>query len=146
MVDFFITDGQDERGYIAESPRLHPALGFTFRPILVEERDTIERARGAKSGVADAHAVIRRAMAKHVKTWDAPAPITDEHLRKLRPALFDKLWAILAGDRGSDLRPGESDKAVADQLDVELEALGLGASPADVKLASELKNSGGVSG
>ena len=145
---FFIPtdDGYTERGYIAEVPGLHPALSFTFRPLLTEERDAIgAMVRGKPQG--EVNMVFSRAIQKQLKTWSAKnadgkdAPIDAKLIRRLHPAMFDKLYLIIDGSAPSGFDPGDADETKAgEDLASAVDALLEGTSPGQKKEEGAAKN------
>lgn len=138
-----IPDGYTENGFIAEAPGLHGELRFAYRPMLSEERDTIDRAAQA-SPVSQVHAMYRKALAMRLQSWSevddkgVPSPINDATLKRLRPTLFDKLYNTVAGYRASDADPAKSKPA--SQVDGELEAALAGRPVGEVREEGDLKN------
>lgn len=125
-----IPDGYTETGYIAEEPRVHGELRFTYRPMLAEERDGIDKACRNLT-VAQQHANYRKVLVAKLKSWDMTdqkgnaAEITDANIRIMRPVLFDRLYNVVAGYRASDVEKSGSDEG--GNIDHLLEAASLGA-------------------
>ena len=109
MTDF-IDDGYTQEGYIASVEGVHGSLSFTYRPLIVEQRDAIDDVTIRQGGAKGSRACAA-ALAQQVSKWDLckgnaePVQIESANLTKVRPALFDKLYAIVAGRRPSDPRP-----------------------------------------
>lgn len=132
MLSGMIEDGYEENGYIAEVPRLHPALRFRFRPMTSGERAAAmrEMERALKSPNPKMSEIISaRMMASRVLEWDLKngegetVPINEEMMLKVKPALSNKLYAItITAVIGSDedpeadpkIKPAELDQAEAD--------------------------------
>lgn len=110
-----IEDGYTEDGYIAEEPRLHPALRFRYRPMLSAERAQAmrEMERAVKSPNAKQSEIVSaRLMASRIEEWDLQnsqgetVPITEEILLKVKPHLSNRLYAIvILGTSPSDEDP-----------------------------------------
>jgi hypothetical protein len=104
----YIPDGYTEDGFIAAEPGIHPAVNFTYRPMLHEEVVQVDVEAARKSG---SNLPAARALAEKLVEWDIvdhkgkPLTIGFEVLSKLRGKLFLKLWAIVAGFRASDDKP-----------------------------------------
>ena len=105
----YIDDGYQEDGFLAAEKGLHGDVSFSYRPLLPEQRDAIDEVT-MKQGAAKGARAIAAALAKQVVTWsitDAkgePVPISPARVGKIRPRLFDKLWAVVAGRMPSDVR------------------------------------------
>lgn len=114
MESFVTEDGYTESGYIAAEEGIHGPLEFTFRPLLTPRRDATARLEGDvfANGAA-------KELAKQIKSWSASVggkalPLTEVNIRAAKPRLFDKLWLIVAGYRGSDPRPDAETPAAVD--------------------------------
>lgn len=126
----FINDGYNRLGYIDEQPRLHPAVRFTYRPMLATERDILLGSAG-RSSTGELAKQIDQAMAKRIISWDIedngrPVEITAANVSKIEPNLRDRLFWIIsgspvAGNRHiSDIDP-EWQKEKGSQIDDEVE-------------------------
>jgi hypothetical protein len=110
MSDFVIEDGYSEEAFIAPEPGLHGPLTFTFRPLLAHRRDAVSR----NEGEAFANAAAKE-MAKQIKSWSATGAdgkalaVSESHIKSAKPRLFDKLWLIVAGYKGSDAKEAPTD-------------------------------------
>ncbi len=126
MLDF-IPDDYNETAYIKETPGIHNAVRFTFRPMLSEERTVIFRKVDSISP-EKIDALYVSAMARRIHEWsikDAagnPLPVTAENLRRLKPALFFRLWMIVAGMEPPDVDPEAKPAETLAQVDTELQA------------------------
>lgn len=113
-------DGYTEDGYIAEQPRLHPALRFRYRPLLSTERAQAMRdmERALKSPNAKQSEIVSaRLMAERILEWDLRngqgevVPVTEEFLLKVKPVLSNRLYAIvILGASPSDEDPEAGEK------------------------------------
>lgn len=104
-----IADGQNYPGYIAAVARLHPAVRFTYRPMLRAEKARMGRTAADASADAWVKAMAQ-AMQKRIVTWDFSGkdgvlPKSEATLMSLVPALFDKLFAIISGEIPPDADP-----------------------------------------
>jgi len=115
MISGYIHDGQTRQGYIAEVPRLHPALRFTYRVMLGADRAVITDLIG-KSDPKRGETLAAEAIAKYVLSWDLKnekdesVPVEAKHVLRLHPALGGVLWSIVIGTRAPDALPDESDE------------------------------------
>src|SRR5262245_5279408 len=110
--DFFINDGYTVKAAIKARPGLHGELRFTYRPGTLEERETEYSGRGqtAKGAIKS----MSELLAKKLEGWsiDGFEP-TAANIVKLKPSLFDRLFAVVVG-----LSPDDSGQ----QVDVEADA------------------------
>lgn len=145
----YIPDGYTEQAYIAELPRIHGEVRFTFRPMLTEERAIVF---GRKSKELDPRKFEQQCaaeLAARINHWslangsaDQPLPINRETLLKLKPALFQRLVNIVAGLDASDVDPTWPSDQKAEAADAEIEATILGTLPGIALQESKEKNSG----
>lgn len=142
-----IGDGYTQNAYIAPAPRHHPALRFRFRPLMVEERSRL-LSENSKLPAKDATRNTARVVAARLESWDATdkkgdsIAVSADSLLRLRPALYDRLLAIVYGIDGSDEDPEaprsreEKELSLAD----ELEAVHSDRPAGDVREEREVKN------
>lgn len=125
-----IDDGYEENGYIAEVPRLHPALRFRFRPMTSGERTAAmrEMERALKSPNPKMSEIVSaRMMAERILEWDLAngqgeiVPVTEENILKVKPTLSNKLYSItITAVVGSDEDPeAETKSAGPDQAETD---------------------------
>lgn len=110
----YIPDGYELDFYVAAVPQLHGAIRGKYRPLTVDERDTIREIINSKKA-ADYNPAIRKMLMEKVTEWDVrrpdakpgdrPVDVTAATLKGLHPKLFDKLYLIVSGDRASDVPP-----------------------------------------
>ncbi len=142
---FTIQDGYQEPAYIAAVPGLHPELRIVYRPMLVAERDTIESSRAGKTA-AMYRQVLAAAVANRLVSWSAvdadgkPLACDAATTARLRPALADKLYAVIAGDRASDPDPQAGTERQNQEADQALTAAIEGRRVADVRQEDAEKN------
>ncbi len=140
MVDL-IRDGYTQEGYIAAAERLHGELSFSFRPMLVDQRDALLELL-EKKPARERSRYIALQLVKQVQEWDAQepggacVPLDVSHLKMLPPNLFN----IVAGYVASDAKPGQEPENAADDYEAELEALAAGASLGESKERRAEKN------
>ena len=108
----FIDDGYTQAGFIAAREGMHDDLRFTYRPMLPEEVDKVQAVL-EREDVAASHAAIRGVLLEKLKSWSDELPVTADSLRRLRPALWNRLYLIAAGRQPSDPDP----KATPDERD-----------------------------
>lgn len=105
----FIDDGYTEEGFIAAVPGFHGSLAFTYRPLLAETRDKLQRAQ--MTDVEKGHKIAREELSRAIKSWDlsdrngTKVQIAPANIARLRPMLQDKLYGIVTGQMASDLKP-----------------------------------------
>lgn len=139
-----IHDGYTEPGYLAERKGLHPAVKFSFRPMLHEERTAVNNLIIA-GGVKGPRAMVS-AIQKHVTEWDVkgkdgkPAEITLENIARLRPNQVEGLYNIVSGWSPSDPDPAATPQEAGEQADVSMAAWLAGESEAAAKERADAKN------
>ena len=145
-------DGYTEHGYIAEVPRLHPALRFAFRPMTLAERALYIKAVGQFRKDDEIRTYMAGEIKRHLPgqpPWDLRndkgelVPLTVDELLKLKPRLFDSLFMIVSGEAAPDADP-EAPRSASekdqDALDLE-ESIKTGRSVAQIREERDLKNS-----
>jgi hypothetical protein len=145
-----IRDGYNERGYIAEVPRLHPAVRFEFRPMTLAERGLYIKAIGTLKKDNELRTYMAGCIKEHLTgqpPWDLRndkgeiVPLTVDELLRLKPRLFDRLFMIVSGEEAPDADP-EAPPAELDQeaLDIQ-EAVKTGKTIGQIREERDLKNS-----
>ena len=141
-----INDGYTEAGYIRGEEGLHGPLSFRYRPMLAEQRDAVDEELIRKKA-REGNQLLAAALHKHLVDWDLTdaggqaAPISLENIRRLRPALFDKLYHIVSGRKSSDADPQATARDESDYVSRLLETAGAGQSPGEVREQADAKNS-----
>lgn len=140
MLGFIDEDGYTEDGYIAEVPRLHPAVRFRYRPMTSGERAQAmrEMEKAVKSPNAKMGEIVSaRLMSERISEWDLKnaageiVPITAENMLKVKPHLSNKLYAItITAVVGSDEDPESPEKSKGNAGNQEE---GLSPEEADIK-------------
>jgi hypothetical protein len=102
MLPDFIPTGHVVKASFNESPGLHNAFWFTYRPYAGIERD--EALTAASGGVGALYGVIRARLMK----WSFDRDITDESLKTLSSPIFDKLSGVVLSTRGADSTESEA--------------------------------------
>jgi hypothetical protein len=128
MLGLIEDDGYTEDGYIAEVPRLHPALRFRFRPMLSTERAQAMRDMGKAINSPNAkqsEIISAKLMAERILEWDLKdgsgniVPVTADMILRVKPQLSNRLYAIVVlGTAPSDEDP-ESEKEPTSQEEQE---------------------------
>jgi len=136
----YIHDGYTRTdGYIRAVPRLHPAVYFTFRPMLAQARAVVND-QITKSGAKTGEMISAKAIASCVAAWDVKdadgeaVEISDASAARLQPALKHKLFLIVIGALPPDEIP-ENDDDASERADRELAAAlaGISTEEADAK-------------
>jgi hypothetical protein len=143
MLGYVPHDGYTERGYIAESKRLHPALRFEFRPVLNADRATYIQAMEELKApqLKQAEAAL---LARHLVSWNLgdpagkPVAISEATLVRLKPRLFNRLFQVVMGEEVGDDDPQAP--AATHGVDL-LEAIRQGSTPGQVRAEADAKNS-----
>lgn len=146
MVRNVIDDGYTKPGFIAPEDRLHQGLSFEYRPMLPEEADAVDEVI-VKQPAQESHKVIRAALRNHLVSWDEKdksgkaLSIELDHVRRLPPRLFNKLYRIVSGQIASDDLPDASPDQERDYVQALLESAGTDKSPGQVADEADQKNS-----
>jgi hypothetical protein len=110
-------DGYTEKGFIAQRDRLHPALRFEFRPCLAEERALFIR-QNVNLGDKEQIARNTKLLKEKLLSWDLKqrsgdtAPIQHDALRRVKPALLERLLGIVLGLDAPDEDPTKSPEEI----------------------------------
>ncbi len=137
----FIDDGYTETGYIAARDGMHGELRFTFRPMLSEEVDAVGSVLD-QNNVARSHETIRGVLVKHLTSWSDERPINAASVRILKPALWNRLYLIVAGKQASDPDPKATPADRDEWLEDVLEAGRTGQTVGEARADADVKNSG----
>lgn len=141
----YIPDGYTQHGYLEASDGKHDALAFAFRPMLPEERDAVEETlatRPARQGSQMVAAAVTHALVE----WDlrdengCPVAVGLDYVRRLRPVLLDKLYAVISGREASDPPTRQAVSEEKDFVARLLEAAGTGCTPCELGLEDDRKN------
>lgn len=99
----FIDDGYTEHAVILEHPGLHPAYDFDFRPMTMGERAAYLRQTQNKSA-EQCHGIAADFIVSHVSAWSLTqeGKPTKPKLLKLKPAIWNRIFAVLMGEAGHD--------------------------------------------
>lgn len=102
---YFIDDGYTEQARIAEDEGIHGELLFSFRPMTHDQREQVAGKLSSRKASETVTIIMARAIAHHVTEWNIELERTVANICRLRPALLDKLYAVVAGLRKSDPLP-----------------------------------------
>lgn len=105
----YIPEGYTEEGYIREAPGLHGPVRFTFRPMSVVERAALfsQRMLALPEELQDRRCAD--VLCGQLVSWSVldaqgePLALTAENILRLKPALFQRLLAIVSGLEPSDI-------------------------------------------
>lgn len=137
-------DGYTDKGFVKAEAGLHGEFRFTYRPFLVEERGKllrqVESMPQEKQDAKGATELKERLVSWSLVNGKAAAvPISLDVIRRLKPALFYKLYSIVLGTMASDLDPEWEEATLLENIDAEIDA---GPAPiGTVKEANAEKNS-----
>jgi len=141
-----IPDGYEEPGYIAEQAGLYPEVRFTYRPMRVDDRDTLARASSGKKP-SECCKILSAAMANRIASWSVTnaaglrLPVDAAAILTLRPRLFDRLYMIISGESSSDIDPTAAPQAKNEEAEAALQAAIEGRPAAQIKQEADAKNS-----
>lgn len=139
-----INDGYNEPGYLAERKGLHPAVKFTFRPMLHEKRAGVNALIMA-GGVNGPRAMVK-AIVDHLVSWDVcdkdkkPVEVSLANVAHLRPNLIEGLYNIVSGWAPSDPEPNATPEEAGADTAISQEAWLKEQTVADVKASADAKN------
>lgn len=121
----FIHDGYTRPGFIAPVAGLFPAVRFTFRPMLTQDRSVMtDRLSKVTPEVSDR--ISAEAVAARILEWDVKdsrgelVAINPANVLRLQPSALGRLFAIVTGTLPSDIDPewscAEQDAEADEQL------------------------------
>lgn len=126
MTIVFIPDGYTMTDYIAEVPRLHGAIRFTYRQMVSMEvavvADAMAKVSGKKSEQLCAAACSRQLISWDITHNGETIEITAANVNRLQRKAMSKLFAIISGAGPGDIDP-DADDAKTDDADAEVQAL-----------------------
>jgi len=141
----FIPDGYTEDGFIAASAGFHGELRFRFRPC-----DPIEQGRLLEQSDRIPLDQYRRNLSEVVATkiewWSlvdkegTTVQAKPDNLRRLRPALFRRVTAIVLGIEASDEDPRWAEETKRELADTAGQVAATGQQPGTVKAAANSGN------
>ncbi|ANS03308.1 hypothetical protein [uncultured Mediterranean phage uvDeep-CGR2-KM19-C37] len=138
----YIHDGYTLKGYIAATPRLHPALRFDYRPMLTQNRSVIyrqiEQTQDARKEESIAAATVR----SQLVSWDmvdhegTSVPLEVPHILRSQPMLFQRLFRIVTGSSPSDEDPESHADEQAEDAEQSLHDALAGTTPEEHEAAA----------
>lgn len=140
-----IRDGFTRTSFIKEVPGLHGELRFSYRPMLPEERNALRRVIGEAAG-DKGNMLLQAALTKHLVDWNATddqgdaVKISQDGVRRLPPALYDRLYLIVSGIDASDPLPDATEEEESEYAAMLRKAAETGAAPGDLQTAAQQKN------
>jgi len=142
-------DGYTESGYVEAKPGLHGEFRFTYRPLLTETRSRLLRSfDNLKAEEQDL--IVAKTLAERVASWSLTkqsgeaVPVAVDNVRRLKPAIFFRLWSVVLGTEPSDLDPAWETEQKVEAVTTLLEAAAAPAPVGVVREAGNEKNSGGA--
>lgn len=108
MLDYIPEDGYTEAKYVEAQHGIHNAIRFEHRPLLIEEQ--AEQGDGKLKGAA-LDRKCQELLAKRITSWSlvdangSSLDITIANMARLKPTLFNKLYAVVLGLSGGDVDP-----------------------------------------
>lgn len=146
LLGYIPDDGYTIDGYLAEVPRLHRAVRFKFRPMLVRDRTIYYRkVEGLKPEDQDRYRA--RLLREYLKEWDFKAPdgtttlpLTADNFLRVGPELFLKLFLVISGVVPFDPDPDKAQEDFDRELDDKMEAADRNSLVGDVRDLRDAKN------
>lgn len=111
----FIPDGYEMDGEVPAVKGLHGGFKFRYRPTTADEQDEL-RAKNAGQDVAKQNAATRAAIAAKLVSWEIKTPdgqevpVSVDNLKRLHPAVYDRLYWIVCEGEPDGLPPTHSSK------------------------------------
>jgi hypothetical protein len=139
LLSAYIHDGYTMPGYIRERSRLHPAVRFTYRPLLTQDRAVVVRKISLARDPRQEERLAAQAIFGQLLDWDVikvadgsvqSVPLEVNELLKLQPKLFNQLLRIVLGDKACDEDPLLRDDPCIEENDSLLNGL-CDATPAE---------------
>lgn len=107
--DNYIRDGFVQPGYLEEIEGLHGEIRFSYKPMIPEKADEIDRqvkALRERGEPSKASRLESKTIADQLTDWDLKVAPSESACRRLRnPLLRTKLYLIVIGARPSDVDP-----------------------------------------
>lgn len=104
-------DGYTEKGYIAKRPGLHGPVRFTFRPASILEHGQVTSKEATELGAEEYNRNSAEFVVAKLQEWSLlngeqkALAIDFENVWKLKPAVFNRMFGIIAGWDPSDIDP-----------------------------------------
>jgi hypothetical protein len=141
-----IHDGMTRRGYVTERKFQHPAVRFTYRPMLIQNRAVLFRQISECKDPRKEQEYAARCIAAQVGEWDLiddfgkSVPLTSAAVLRLEPNLFNRLFEIVTGTRVTEEDPQWTDDERRERDEQELERALSGCGPVE-EAEAQVKNS-----
>ena len=143
----YLRDGYNQHGFIRGVPRLFDDVRFEYRPCLHEERLGLDLANPRLTPKELAQRTYKL-LADKLLSWDVKAdenddehlPIKLDSIRRLHPAVIERLYAIVVGDIPPDEDPMQSDRETEERLRDKQAASDNLTSVGHERLSREVKN------
>ncbi len=145
-LDYTPNEIYTQDGFIAASPGLHGELQFTYRPFLMEDRARY-MVQVEKLPLAQQYGKAAAELGKRLASWSlenpdgTPLKITTDNVRRVKPALLDRLWLIVLGIEASDIDPQWDTEQTEEHVEAIEEAAAAPAPIGDVLEEKAAKNS-----
>ena len=142
-VSGYIYDGYTQEAFIAGKERKYPAVTFTYRPVLTQNRSVVAF-EITKSDPRKQEEIAAELIERQVVSWDLKSklhaddmepqavPIKAVHILRLHPILCGRLYFIVLGDDAGDVKATESVNT-EDGTKGDLERALSGAGPEDTE-------------
>ena len=120
-MEAFITDSTTVEAFVAEQFNRHPAVTFSFRPSLIEERAALIQKLDSISDKASSERTVAVALHRLLKVWSlSEEEIKIDQVLRLHPALMTRMASIVVwGSEGGDVNPKSKteDKLAKDETE-----------------------------
>lgn len=142
----YIHDGYTVAGYIQEVPRLYPAVRFTFRPVLSQNRAVVFQEIQLTTDARKGETIAAELVKSQILSWDIvdhegnAVEITTTNALRIQPLLFNRLFKVIIGDRAPDEDPNVSAPQRNRDSEASLAAALSGETP-EATEAADAKNS-----
>ena len=144
MESHYIPDGHTDTAFIKGVPNVFPDTSITYRPMLHEDRMALDAAIIKGDPRQKSQAIIGQ-ICSFVLSWDCVKPdgktveLVPDEVRRLRNALIERIYDIILGWSGGDVKPNS--KIVKSDSEAELEAILKGTPENIVREGNDIKNS-----
>ena len=112
--DNLIRPDLSQDGFIAEREGIHGSLDFKYLPPLPVQTEAIQgrvEQLQAVGKTGEAAGEMIKFVGEYLQSWSEDAPATIENITILRPPLLFRMFKILVGASGSDVKPGRTEVA-----------------------------------
>lgn len=111
-----INDGYTEKAYLSEVAGIHPEVRFKFRPMLIERFLDMEEAFQREKSLKVKRQISATYLEEQLVEWDLRddkdqvVSIKAPLLIRLKPLLYNKIFAIVVGDAATEQDPTWDDE------------------------------------